>query len=53
MRGEEVLMAHHDIEIRPDDRIIVNGLMRARPGIVVSPKTEGEAPPQAPAAPPK
>ena len=39
--------------IGPDDRIIVNGLMRARPGIVVSPKTEGEAPPQAPAAPPK
>jgi RND family efflux transporter MFP subunit len=39
--------------IGPDDRIIVNGLMRARPGIVVSPKAEGEAPPQAPAAPPK
>ncbi len=39
--------------IGPDDRIIVNGLMRARPGIVVSPKTDGEAPPQAPAAPPK
>jgi RND family efflux transporter MFP subunit len=39
--------------IGPDDRVIVNGLMRARPGIVVSPKTEGEQPPQAGAAPPK
>jgi RND family efflux transporter MFP subunit len=36
--------------IGPDDRIIVNGLMRARPGIVVTPKTEAETPPQAPAA---
>jgi trk system potassium uptake protein TrkA len=23
VRGDEVLMAHHDIEIRPDDRVIV------------------------------
>ncbi|HVV80525.1 MAG TPA: efflux RND transporter periplasmic adaptor subunit [Pseudolabrys sp.] len=30
----------------PDDRVIVNGLMRARPGVVVSPKTEGEQPAQ-------
>jgi RND family efflux transporter MFP subunit len=37
----------------PDDRVIVNGLMRARPGITVTPKTEGEQPPQAGAAPPK
>jgi RND family efflux transporter MFP subunit len=39
--------------IGPEDRIIVNGLMRARPGIVVSPKAEGEQPPQAGAAPAK
>jgi RND family efflux transporter MFP subunit len=39
--------------IGPDDRIIVNGLMRARPGVVVSPKTEGEQPAQGAAAPPK
>ena len=39
--------------IGPDDRIIVNGLMRARAGIVVTPKTEGATPPQAPAAPAK
>ena len=31
----------------PDDHVIVNGLMRARAGIVVSPKMEGEAPPNA------
>jgi multidrug efflux pump subunit AcrA (membrane-fusion protein) len=43
----------------PDDRVIVNGLMRARAGIVVSPKMEGEAnaapgsAPKAPAAPAK
>jgi RND family efflux transporter MFP subunit len=39
--------------IGPDDRVIVNGLMRARPGVVVSPKTEGEQPPQAGAAAPQ
>lgn len=39
--------------IGPDDRIIVNGLMRARAGIVVTPKAEGETPPQASAAPAK
>jgi RND family efflux transporter MFP subunit len=38
--------------VGPDDRVIVNGLMRARAGIVVSPKSEGEVP-QAGAAPPK
>jgi RND family efflux transporter MFP subunit len=37
----------------PDDRVIVNGLMRARAGIVVSPKMEGEQPAQGGAAPPK
>ena len=37
----------------PDDRVIVNGLMRARPGVVVSPKMEGEQPAQGAAAPPK
>jgi RND family efflux transporter MFP subunit len=38
--------------IGPDDRIIVNGLMRARAGIVVSPKAEGEAPPDSAPKPP-
>jgi len=39
----------------PDDRVIVNGLMRARPGQKVTPQREGAAPPGAPAsaAPPK
>lgn len=31
----------------PDDHVIVNGLMRARAGIVVSPKMEGDTPPNA------
>jgi len=34
--------------IGPDDRVIVNGLMRARPGAKVTPQ---EQPPPAPAAP--
>jgi multidrug efflux pump subunit AcrA (membrane-fusion protein) len=38
--------------IGPDDRIIVNGLMRARAGIVVSPKMEGEAAPNSEPKPP-
>jgi RND family efflux transporter MFP subunit len=29
----------------PDDRVIVNGLMRARPGQKVTPQEEGAAPP--------
>ena len=38
----------------PDDRIIVNGLLRARPGAKVTPQQEGAQPPAAPAnAPPK
>jgi multidrug efflux system membrane fusion protein len=32
----------------PDDRIIVNGLMRARPGAKVTPQEQGAAPPGAP-----
>jgi RND family efflux transporter MFP subunit len=39
--------------LAPDDRVIVNGLMRARAGIVVSPKMEGEQPAQGGTAPPK
>jgi RND family efflux transporter MFP subunit len=31
--------------LAPDDRVIVNGLMRARAGIAVSPKMEGGTPP--------
>jgi RND family efflux transporter MFP subunit len=38
--------------IEPSDRIIVNGLMRARPGIKVTPTAEGERPPGAPAGTP-
>jgi RND family efflux transporter MFP subunit len=37
----------------PDDRVIVNGLMRARAGVVVSPKMEGEQPAPGGATPPK
>jgi RND family efflux transporter MFP subunit len=39
----------------PNDRVIVNGLMRARPGQKVTPQREGAPPPGAPtaAAPPK
>ena len=37
--------------VEANDRVIVNGLMRARPGIKVTPVTEGERPP-APAGPP-
>lgn len=36
----------------PDDRFIVKGLMRARPGMAVTPKMEGEQPAPAGAAPP-
>ena len=36
--------------IEPNDRIIVNGMVRARPGIKVTPATEGEKPAAAPAA---
>lgn len=32
--------------IAPDDKIIVNGLMRARPGQKVTPQQQGAAPPQ-------
>jgi multidrug efflux system membrane fusion protein len=38
--------------IEPNDRVIVNGLMRARPGIKVTPTAEGERPPGAPAGTP-
>ena len=34
--------------IGPDDRVIVNGLMRARPGAKVTPQQQGAAPPGAP-----
>jgi multidrug efflux pump subunit AcrA (membrane-fusion protein) len=33
--------------IEASDRVIVNGLMRARPGIKVTPIAEGERPPGA------
>lgn len=36
--------------IEPNDRVIVNGIVRARPGIKVTPATEGEKPAAAPAA---
>jgi RND family efflux transporter MFP subunit len=42
--------------IAPDDRVIVNGLMRVRPGVVASPHEQGEQPSKSapkPAAPPK
>lgn len=35
----------------PDDRVIVNGLLRARPGQKVTPQEQGAAPPAASAAP--
>ena len=38
--------------VEANDRVIVNGLMRARPGIKVTPTTEGERPPGAPAGTP-
>ena len=34
-----------------DDRVVVNGLMRTRPGMIVTPVEEGAAPPQASSAP--
>lgn len=34
--------------IGPDDRIVVNGLMRARPGAKVTPQEQGAAPPGGP-----
>jgi len=39
--------------LKPGDLIIVNGLQKARPGLKVSPKREGAAPPPAVAAGPK
>jgi hypothetical protein len=33
--------------LEPDDRVIVNGLMRARPGVKVTPVEEGAPPPGA------
>jgi multidrug efflux system membrane fusion protein len=38
--------------LQPGDRVIVNGLMRARPGAKVAPHEEGAPPPAAPGAPP-
>jgi RND family efflux transporter MFP subunit len=37
--------------LAPDDRVIVNGLMRVRPGVQVTPVELGAAPPSAPGAP--
>jgi RND family efflux transporter MFP subunit len=39
--------------LAPDSRVVVNGLMRVRPGIKVTPQEEGAAPPGPPAAPAK
>jgi RND family efflux transporter MFP subunit len=39
--------------LTPDSRVVVNGLMRVRPGIKVTPSEEGAAPPTPPAAPAK
>jgi RND family efflux transporter MFP subunit len=39
--------------LTPDARVVVNGLMRVRPGIKVTPQEEGAAPPGPPAAPAK
>jgi RND family efflux transporter MFP subunit len=36
--------------LEPNDRVIVNGMVRARPGAKVTPVTEGEKPASAPAA---
>lgn len=36
--------------LTPDSRVVVNGLMRVRPGIKVTPQEEGAAPPGPPAA---
>jgi RND family efflux transporter MFP subunit len=36
--------------LEPDDRVIVNGLMRTRPGIKVTPRLAGEGPPRPPVA---
>ena len=38
--------------LAPDDQVIVNGLMRVRPGVQVTPVEQGTAPPLAPGAPP-
>jgi multidrug efflux system membrane fusion protein len=38
--------------LAPDDRVIVNGLMRARPGQKVTPQEQGAAPPAAGGPPP-
>ena len=38
--------------LEPDDRVIVNGLMRARPGVKVAPQESRQPmPPRSPAAP--
>ena len=31
--------------LTPDSRVVVNGLMRVRPGVKVTPQEEGAAPP--------
>jgi RND family efflux transporter MFP subunit len=56
VRQKYVTLGHLEQDLRvvlkgiePDDRIVVNGLMRARPGIKVSPAPQGE-PSRAPAA---
>ena len=36
--------------LEPDDRVIVNGLMRARPGVKVTPMDEGAPPGGTPTA---
>jgi multidrug efflux pump subunit AcrA (membrane-fusion protein) len=36
--------------IGPNDRVVINGLMRARPGQKVAPQAPGAAPPGAPQA---
>ena len=38
--------------LNADDRVIVNGLLRARPGQKVTPQEEGAAPPKQGGAPP-
>jgi RND family efflux transporter MFP subunit len=37
--------------LSPDDRVVVNGLTRVRPGVKVTPQEQGAAPPAPPAAP--
>jgi len=59
VRQKYVTLGHLDNGLRvvlkgiePTDRIIVNGMVRARPGIKVTPATQGEKPPGAPGAAP-